>query len=99
MVVVLGILAALFLLAIPVAYCLGVVTGRLARYKLRAEIDTLRKQLARQRGPQPTHTVSVGIGVPLGILLQHRPEINDLRHKVVEHWREHSDADDDEMIM
>jgi len=67
MVVVLGILAALFLLAIPGAFALGVATGRLAREKMRAEIDTLNKQLARQRGPKPTFAVSVSQGIPAGM--------------------------------
>lgn len=95
MVLVLGILVALLVLAVPVAYVLGVLTDRLARAKMRREIEDLTKQLARQDSQKPTHTVSYGIGVPLGILLQHRPEINALREQVVEHWREQSQPDDE----
>jgi hypothetical protein len=98
MVVVLGILAALFLLATPVAYVLGVLTGRLAYKRVRAENDTLTKQLARQRTPQPTHTVSISHGVPVGILLQHTPEANYWRRKVVEHYQQHSGLNEEELL-
>lgn len=59
--------------------------------ELTAELEAV----TPKQPPQPPITISYSIGVPLGILLQHRPEINDLRDKVVEHWREHSKPDDE----
>lgn len=85
----------LLMAASVLSFIAGVCAGYPLRRRQQQTIADLTAQLAAATPKRPPITVSYGIGVPLGILLQHRPEINQLRDKVVAHWREHSKPDDE----
>ena len=96
MILALCIIAALLSLVLCCAsFVLGVLTSYPARQRQRRAIVLLTRQLsARVERQPPPYTVTLSQGVSLQVLLS-RPPLAALAEQSVEHWREHSQPEDD----